>query len=231
MCRSIEAIFHYRLVCFYLYFPLKLHHFCFHCQSLHVSICQQDLKTEQIPMKFGGQIGLGQSNNWSDLGGYSDLGFLSRCLVSFLTCQTVCCDESTSGSRVSSLVVKFYVSCILYMQWSLCVLQFNKWLPLRAGLWKCCRICAADASSQTHRRSMSSRVLQHARTHGNLRFKNLVLIRKVSDWVNWPGNVEAAAWKQLIWTTSELQIKVIHVSFPTETNGCYSGGQGKARKK
>lgn len=37
-----------------------------------MSVCQQDLKTEQIPMKSGWQIRLRQKNIWLDVGGYSD---------------------------------------------------------------------------------------------------------------------------------------------------------------
>lgn len=117
MCKSAEAIFHYRLVCFYLYFPLKLHHFCF-----HVSICQRDLKTEQVPMKSGGQISLGLSNNWSDLGGCSDLGFLSHVRLSAVTSST-----SVTFSFIRQILR------LVYIPHAVCVLRFNKWLPLRTA--------------------------------------------------------------------------------------------------
>lgn len=39
---------------------------------VRLSVCQQDLKTEQIPMKSGWQISLRQKNIWLDVGGYSD---------------------------------------------------------------------------------------------------------------------------------------------------------------
>lgn len=175
MCRSMDAIFHYWLVCFSSVVPTEASPLL-----LSLSVSSRVKKRYKFPWSLV---------DWSDLGGYSDSGFLSRWLVSFFSRVTL--SVAMSRHKISS------------SSSSPRVLRLIRRLPLRAACARAVKktmqlmLPSKHVAGQWVHASSSMRGLG-----GDLRFKELFLIRKVSDWASWPGSVEAAAWEQLIWATS-----------------------------
>lgn len=169
-----------------LLFICKLHRFCFHRRRL-LRVSQSARDTNWT---YSHEVWCADRCSWLHLGCFHpDFGGISPQVTCFIVitrrtaCWLILVYSLDSESRV------FYFTCSELGLISDRLLQ---------RLWN---IRAADASFQTHRRSMSSRVLRRAHTRGNLR-------RKAGFFWDgfWLSELTWKCWRrsrqQLIWTTS-----------------------------